>query len=140
MSALSVISYVASGNIDQAVFVGAVSGNDFKCYQIAATSGKPIGISQNASIYAPGTDADSGYAGVEGKTLRVFGPGEEALLKIGGVVSAGDFLVPDSTGRGVVASLTSTSHQDIGAYALESSSTTNAKIRVQVMRHPARQA
>lgn len=136
---LSQVTYTASGNISPARFVAQVSGSDWSVYQANAAA-RPVGISQYSSVYAPGTDTDLGYAGVDGKILHVAQPGMDALLEIGGVVSAGDFLIPDSVGRGVQASLTSTSHQDIGAYALQSSSTTGAKIRVKVTQLPARQA
>lgn len=139
MHALSTVTYTASGNISPARFVAQVSGSDFRVFQATGTS-KPIGISQYGTIYAPGTDADLGYAGVDGKQLLIKNPGEDALLTIGGVVSAGDFLVPDSSGRGVTASLTATGHQDIGAFALESSATTGAVIRVAVRQLPGRQA
>ncbi len=135
---LSVITYQASGNINPARFVAQMPGSDFQVIQSTAST-RPVGISHNGTQEAPGTDADAGFAATNGRLLRVYNTGEEGYLELGGVVSAGDFLVSDSVGRGVTASLTSTSNQTLGAFALQSGFIGH-KVRVQVRQLPARQA
>jgi hypothetical protein len=114
---LESVSFVASGNAYPSRFMAGVVGTDYRVFQATATDA-PIGISQMGTQEAPGTDADSGYAATTGKQLRVYGPGEVALLEIGGNVSAFDYLKPDANGKGVAASLNTTALQYVGARAL----------------------
>jgi len=139
MSVASVVSYVVSGNVLPARFVQAVPNQEFTVYQADGTL-PLVGIMNNGTYYAPGTPADNGYAGINGFTARVYGPPEEALLEIGAAVTAEQYLVSDASGRGIPGSLTSTSHQDFGAIALQTDANVGAKIRVQVVRLPGRQA
>lgn len=105
------ITYQASGNISPSRFVALVSGTDYTVTQSVA-AGVPVGISMK------GTEAwDSVYAATDGRGIGVHGPGETALLELGGTVSAGDYLAPDSAGKGVAVSLTATAHDDYGAFA-----------------------
>lgn len=138
MSQMAVETYVAGGNILPARFVTPVNGTEFTVVQAVAT-GILCGIANNGTYYAPGTPADNGYAGISPYLFRVYGPGEEALLEIGASVNAGDYLCSDSVGRGVTCVLTATTHQDIGAIALQTDANVGAKIRVRVVQIPARQ-
>jgi len=105
-------TYQASGNISPSRFVALVSGTDYTVTQCVA-AGNPVGISHK------GTEAwDSVYAATDGRGVGVHGPGSTALLELGGVVSAGDYLAPDANGKGVAVSLTATAHDDYGAFAL----------------------
>lgn len=121
-----VVSYTANGNISPSRFVSITAGADFKVDQCIA-SGVPVGISgQNTEQF------DSVYHATAGHTCRVFGLGEIGWLQLGGTVSAGDFLGPDSTGQGVTVSLTATAHDDLGARALMSGYS-GEQIRAQVV-------
>jgi hypothetical protein len=111
MSFVNNPSYTANGNISPSRFVGIVSGTEYKVEQCDA-SGIPIGVS------GAGTQTyDSSYHATAGHTARVHGLGEICLLELGGTVSAGDFLTPDASGKGVKGSLTVSTHQDYGAVA-----------------------
>lgn len=101
-------SYKASSNISPMRFVELVPGTDYTARQCTA-SGIPIGVSGLATETFDGV-----YAATDGRTVRVHGLGETALLELGGTVSAGDFLTPDASGKGVAGSLTVSTHQDYG--------------------------
>lgn len=132
---LETVGFSASGNIYPCRFVGGVNGTDYKVLQATATIA-PIGVSQRGTQEAPGTAADSGYAATDGKQLRVFGAGEAALLEIGsGGCNAFDWLAPDANGKGVAASLNSSSVQYIGAYSLRTASSGD-KVPVVVVTRP----
>lgn len=106
-------SYKASGNISPMRFVELVPGSEYTVRQCDA-DGIPVGISGMSK-----ETFDSAYHATAGRTCKVFGLGEKALLEMGGTVSAGDFLTPDSAGKGVAGSITVSTHQDYGAIARE---------------------
>jgi hypothetical protein len=120
-------SYVANGNISPSRFVKMVAGSDYKVEQAAAATDVPVGVSGTYT-----QTFDSTYHATAGKTCRVYGKGEFPLLELGGIVSAGDFLVADSDGKGVVGSLTLSTHQDFGARA-RSNGRSGELIRVEVV-------
>lgn len=119
----------ASGNIYPSRFVAGVSSEPFYVEQ-ATASKRIIGISQRGTYYAPGTAADSGYAGVDGKVVTVHTEGE-ALLKLGGTVAAFDLLTADASGQGVAVAITATAHTYIGAIAKQDGAS-GEFIRVQI--------
>lgn len=109
--------FVSSGSIYPSRFVAGVSSEPFYVEQSTASK-RHIGVSEKGTYYAPGTAADSGYAGVDGKPVRVHQEGEEALLKLGGTVAAFDLLTADASGQGV-AITAGTALQYVGAIALQ---------------------
>lgn len=115
---MATFGFVSSGSIYPSRFVAGVSSEPFTVEQ-ATASKRIVGISEKGTYYAPGTAADDGYAGVDGKPLRVHQQGEEALLKLGGTVNSFDLLTSDASGQGVSANPTSTAKQFIGAVALQ---------------------
>lgn len=106
------ISYVSGGNIAPSRFVALESGSAYTVIQCDASK-TPVGISEKWK-----QDWDDTYHATDGKPVGVFGMGRTGLLELGGTVSAGMFLKSDADGKGVEASLTLSSHQDIGARAL----------------------
>lgn len=105
-------TFQASGNISPSRFVAGVSGITARVFQATATDA-PVGISQQGL-----RRYDSTYAAATGEPLRVYGPGEEAMLELGGTVSAFDWLAPDADGKGVKVTLNTTAIQYPGAQAL----------------------
>jgi hypothetical protein len=121
--------FVSSGSIYPSRLVAGVSSEPFYVEQSTASK-RHIGVSQKGTYYAPGTAADDGYAGVDGKPVKVHQEGEEAILKLGGTVAAYDLLTADASGQGV-AITASTALQYVGAIALQDGSS-GEFIRVQV--------
>jgi hypothetical protein len=109
--------FVSSGSIYPSRLVAGVSSEPFYVEQSTASK-RHIGVSQKGTYYAPGTAADDGYAGVDGKPVKVHQEGEEAILKLGGTVAAYDLLTADASGQGV-AITASTALQYVGAIALQ---------------------
>lgn len=114
---MAAYGFVASGSINPSRFVAGVSSEPFYVEQSTASK-RHIGISEKGTYYAPGTAADTGLAGVDGKPVRVHQEGEEALLKLGGTVAAFDLLTADASGQGV-AITASTALQYVGAIAMQ---------------------
>ncbi len=110
--------FVSSGSINPCRLVAGVSSEPFYVEQSTASK-RHIGVSQKGTYYAPGTAADTGLAGVDGKPIQVHQEGEEALLKLGGTVAAFDPLTADASGQGVAANMTSTAKVYIGAIAMQ---------------------
>lgn len=108
--------FVSSGSIYPSRFVAIVSSQPGYVEQ-ATASKRHFGVSQPGTYYAPGTAADTGLAGVDGKVVGVIQDGAIALLKLGGTVNAGDLLTSDASGQGVSAAA-STALQYFGAIAL----------------------
>jgi len=103
--------YVANGNIPPSVFVkidATLSTPNLGNAVIVAGSGdSPIGISQKGTRYTPLPNAggqatlDNGYAAIAGQDIGVFLMGSEGVpLLLGGNVTAGDWLKPNTTGDG----------------------------------------
>lgn len=119
---LETVSFVANGNINPSRFVSLDTAEDYSVLQ-CNTSRLPFGVSNWGTQEAPGTSADSGYAATDGKELKVFGVGEVALLEIGtGGCTRGDRLKSDADGKGVTASVASSTVVHYGAVALRSAS------------------
>ena len=113
------ISFFASGNVNVQSFLSIVSGQPY--YVTQATGSTPIvGIAQEGPVNAPGTPAQTNlYAATQGLELRVYGPGETALLICGGTINAGDYLTATTNGFGLTVPLTATGQSFVGAQALE---------------------
>src|ERR1700723_3282863 len=112
-------------SINNSVDGGTNSATDWTATQ--SVTGQPIyGISQPGTEYGPETAADLGQAATSGKQFQVWGPGEsQAWLEVSGLVTAGDYLISDASGRGVslnLATLTATAigYYFVGAIAYES--------------------
>lgn len=126
--AIEGISYTAGGNISPCRFVAIESGTDYTAIQCDASK-VPVGVCGKGKETYNGT-----YHATDGRPVLVHGLGQTALLELGGVVSAGMFLKSDADGKGVEASLTASSHQDIGARALMSGfSGEFVEVRVELM-------
>lgn len=126
---------VASGSINPSRFVAIVSSEPFIVEQGTASK-RIFGISEKGTYYPPGTAADTGLAGVDGKPVKVHqNQDEEALLKLGGTVNAGDLLTSDASGQGVSAGA-STALQYFGAVALQDGVSGNF-IRVKIKTYEA---
>ena len=102
-------SYTATGDVNPMRFVALV-----KPYTVrqALAADECIGVS---GTFTRRFDATTHAADAE--SVRVFGDGEEALLELGsGGATAGKYLGPDSSGKGVV--VTNSGRDGIGAIAL----------------------
>lgn len=107
------VSYTSGGNISPSRFVSMSAGNPYTAVQCDGSL-EPVGISQKwLELY------NATYHATSGRPVSVLGVGATALLELGGTVSAGDFIKSDSSGKGVKASLTLSSHQSVGARALD---------------------
>lgn len=105
---------------------------DFKVEQADAADTKLIGISQEGQKGPPGLSGSTAdLAAAAGDTLRVYGPGEECMLTLGDTVSYGDYVGPDTDGKGVAISLAAETLQHYIAVALEAG-IAGDKIRVVV--------
>lgn len=126
-------SFVANGNIFPCRFVCGVTGSPFKVIAAVDSTLPILGVSQQGTLYAPGTAADSGYAATSGYPLQVFGLGEECLIEVGAAgVTCDDYLTAGTAGVAVTVPLTATAHREVGALALETG-TSGQKIRARVV-------
>jgi hypothetical protein len=142
---MSFRNLLAAGNISPARFVAVDITNNpagsggFKVVQAnASTLAQPVGVSQEGTDFFPSSDtahyAGSNYAAVAGEMCKVLGQGEEPLLELGGAVAPGDFLKPDTDGKGVAIDVAGgvTTPQFYGARALQAGAS-GEKIRVEVI-------
>ncbi len=123
--------YVAGGTILPCRFLVASTSADFTALQASTAGAVVFGISQEGSKIPPidgWTDSISGNACVVGDPVPYWGEHDEALLELGGTVTAGALLSTDANGKGVVSS---TSGHAIGARALQAGSS-GEKIRVAI--------
>lgn len=116
----------AGGNIRVSRFV-ELSGN-FACTECNAANDKMIGIAQEYPREAPLPSVSTLYAAQSGDPVKVYTPGDECLLEIGGTVNFGDRVATANDGQGVAASADET----YGAIALESG-IDGDRIRVRVV-------
>ena len=113
--------WIAGGTIEVSRFVKADigAGKLYKALQAGAND-KIVGISQDGPYDAPGVTGAADDAARENLPLKVFGLGEECLLKAGtGGWTAGDHLESDASGQGVTVAVTVASVRNIGAIGLE---------------------
>ena len=122
-------SLTASGNISPATFVTIDSSNDF-CVVQSGANGAAIGVSQEGTMFPPGTPSDNGYAATSGYPVTVYGIGSVCMVTLGsGGAVRGNFLKSDASGNAVVSS---TAGDYVRAIALESGSAGDRR-RVQVV-------
>lgn len=126
-------NWIAGGNINPSRFV-KVDTTSSEPYQVlqSSTNEQIVGVSQEGTRQAPGLPGSTTYAGEDTYTLHVFGPGEVALIELGGSVTQGDYLVSDVNGKATTASLTGGSIRRIGGIALENGSS-GEKIRMLIL-------
>lgn len=109
-------SKLPGGNVLPSIFVKLQSDNTV----VACGAGEDMwGISQPSTRRMALSGWDDGYAGIAGSPpINIFGPGDdEAPLRLGGTVTAGQRIKSDASGYGVAA----TSDKDkAGAIALRS--------------------
>ena len=112
-------SKLPNGNIVVSTFVKLDPSNTG--YVLQAGSGDTVyGISQPATRRIALDSYDSNLCGIQGDpAINIYGPNSDTgvLLTLGGTVSNGDFLKPDSSGNGITAS---TNKDKYGARALSS--------------------
>ena len=107
------------GNIEASSFVKLDPSNTG--YVLQAGSGDSVwGISQPATRRIALDSYDSSLCGIAGDpAINIYGPTSDVgvLLRLGGTVANGDYLKPDASGFGVVAS---TDKNPYGARAMAS--------------------
>jgi|SRR5882672_2632944 len=112
-------TYIAAGNVAPSRFVKVDTvGHPNGGYVIQCVgSDLPVGISCQGTRNPPYEGLDDGYAAISGENLRTYSATEECLLQCGTTTfTAGQYLKPDATGRGVAA----TADGDMyGALAME---------------------
>lgn len=111
----------AGGTIRRARFVNILTSAN-NTVEEADANDRTIGISQVGGREAPipSVSASPPEAAQSGDQLQIFLPGEPALLEIGsGGCTAGDELISDTNGCGVIRATTGTTIQNVGAIALE---------------------
>lgn len=109
-------SYIAGGTIYPSRFVSISAANTV--IQGTASLKQLAGVSQMGTKTPPGTDSNT-YAATTNDPVHVYGHDENAVLELGGTVTAGQFIKPDANGCGVQVDLTATGLQIIGAMAYE---------------------
>lgn len=111
--------YTANGNITPSTFVKidtTLSTPNLGNRVITAGSGdRPIGVAQKGTRETPLSGLDTGFAAIAGQSLQVFTEGMVAPLALGGTVTAGDLLMPNTNGDGTA--ITATNGNWYGAVA-----------------------
>lgn len=131
---------IAGGSIHPSRFVTIDTGHNDTC-AVATANAKIIGITMEGTNYPPLSDLSlDGHAADEGDYVKLYGLGDVCLLEAGDVITAGDRLKSDSTGRGVPIATTGTTIQHIGAIALEAAAAAGAMIRVLIVMYSERPA
>lgn len=131
---MSAPAFFANGNISPCRFVkiDSTAGKSFHVIQSSASTDRSVGISQEGTHDTPGLSGSTAYAAAAGQQLEVHGLGAQCLLEIGGTVTHGDLLRPDSNGKGVSVDGTEATDVYIAAQALENG-ISGDKIRVRVI-------
>jgi hypothetical protein len=120
------INLTAGGNVNPARFIKQSAENTgILC---AATTDRPIGISQGFSDRFPNDQTSTDYIAVSGRALPYHGPLQVCDLELGGTttttVAAGALLSTDSVGRGITATVSNSSTAVwVGAIALRGTTT-----------------
>jgi hypothetical protein len=127
-------NFLANGNILPSRFVVADTTGDFLVVQATDATHGILGVSQDGTDQPPGVTGSGSNAAQTGESLQVFCDGDEALITAGGTITEGDYLVSDTSGRAVTATLTSTGIQYIGGRALQAATGAGQLIRMFV--HP----
>lgn len=129
---MKVASLIAGGNVNPCRFIKLDTTNHQAILAAAATD-NIFGVSMDAQRTAPITGA-ADYVAVSGESLPHYEDGDVCLLEIGsGGCTAGDLLVSDSVGKGVVAAASGTALQCIGAQTLETAAAGEfARVKVKI--------
>lgn len=124
------ISLKATGTVAPCTFV-TLDKNFDEQYVQSVGGDWPFGVMQEAQRGTPGlAGSDATIAAQSGDTgPRIVQWGNDCLLTLGGTVSPGNAIMPDSQGRGISCPV----GQYYGAIALQAG-TTGVKIRVVVQR------
>jgi hypothetical protein len=109
-------SYRALGDIGTCRFVTQSASYDDAITE-SNSGDQPIGVSGKDTRTPPYSGLDDGLHAVSGEAALVYTAGDEALLDLGGTVTAGDYVKPDNSGKGVTAS---TDKDKVCVKALES--------------------
>lgn len=118
----------AGGDVNPSRFVTIDTTKNQTVVESNSGDAKIIGVSQEGTKYAPGTNSST-LAAEDGDNLHVHFPGEVCLVQMDAVgCTAGDYLKPDNSGMGVVASSTNV----VGAMALETAAA-NEKVLAVVL-------
>jgi hypothetical protein len=127
--AANTITYIASGTIKPGRIV-KTDANNFGVVQAGASETiHMIGVATTSFRRAAGSPFDDGNAAVSGESVAVYGLGEMPVLcEIGAAVTAGDWLVSDTNGRGI----TGTTDQFAVGQALESGTTLGQRVLIKV--------
>jgi len=131
--------YVASGTIYPALFVKQDFHTTAPFSVLTAGVGDtPVGVSDFRVKYLPGSIGPGATAPIPaaeaGDPIYVVPPGGAGVLYTGAAVSAGQYLKPDSQGRGIPLDPTNTTTpQWYGARAEEFANAAGIPIRVTVM-------
>jgi len=96
------VPLVAGGDINPSRFVTIDTTARYTVVESNSGDTKILGISDESTKNAPQTGGSDLHA-ESGDHVRIFGYTEDPLLKLGGTVTAGDFIKPDNAGKGVTA-------------------------------------
>jgi hypothetical protein len=130
-------NYLATGNVNPSVFVAFDTAKPYHVQQVGTAKTQIIvGIADQATYDPPGLNGSAAYAATDGKPLRVYGQGDQCLLKVGSGagVTQGDLLRSDASGNAVtvVGTVSGTAELYVGARALESANASEL-VRVEVL-------
>lgn len=122
-------SYVASENIEPSRFVNILSGEPYQIERCDAND-VAIGVTHEAVDNAyPGA---SSYAVHAGHSCRIYGMGNQCMIRAATTIAAGAYLKPDGDGKATPAS--STNHYSaIALNDAEADELVHAQLRVGVM-------
>jgi hypothetical protein len=110
-------NFMAAGNILPSIFVTQYTSGDNRV--IAATLNSRIsGVSGEDTRQVPIPSAST-YHAISGDPVRVYGDGEQCLLKYGDSITRGARIKSDANGAGITIGTTGIA-QNQGAIALES--------------------
>jgi len=124
------MSLLCNGNVSPSRLVKLdttqVGGYVIQC----VGSDRPIGVAQEGTRQAPLSGLDDGYVGIAGvNEIVVYTTNDVCWIEIGGAVTTGDYLKPNSSGQGVTSS---SSGDQYGAIALESGTAAGQYVKCRV--------
>lgn len=135
--------FIARGNIlpSTVVKIDVTTGNNFGVVQATAATDKPVGVSQQGTHDAPGTNGASANAAADGQTLDVFGEGCECLVVAATAIVQGDSLkVANASGQVTTVTFAEVGTLWIVGEALESASGAGVLFRMRVRIQAAKSA
>ena len=124
-------SFVASESIPVSVFVNVLSSSSVnRQVEVCDAGDLAIGISAEYPEDPVLPGASIGAHATAGNPVKVYGEGQECLVKAGGTFNSGAYLKPDGSGYAVSASSTNA----YSAIALEESEASGELVKVLVTR------